>query len=229
MVTTDCILKESQKRARHYKSTMFLCLVAQSFLTLCDPMDCSRTFSSIHGIFQSRILEWVAVSYSRGSSWPRDPAHISCVSCIDWWLPYNCTASIIEKNRTKPKNWRKKESQHFLNELINLDFYSLVQSSNLYSNYCLCLLTSLFTGREWRIEVKWSEVAQSCPTLCDPMDCSLSGSSIHGIFQARMLEWISISFSRGPFHPRNRTQVSRIAGRRFTIWTARKPQSNFFF
>ena len=46
-------------------------------------------------------------------------------------------------------------------------------------------------------EVKWSEVAQSCLTLCDPMDCSLSGSSVHGIFQARMLEWIAISFSRG--------------------------------
>ena len=41
-----------------------------------------------------------------------------------------------------------------------------------------------------------SEVTQSCPTLCDPMDCSLSGSSIHGIFQARVLEWIVISFSR---------------------------------
>ena len=42
-----------------------------------------------------------------------------------------------------------------------------------------------------------SEVAQLCPTLCDPMDCSLSGSSVHGIFQARELEWIGISFSRG--------------------------------
>ena len=42
-----------------------------------------------------------------------------------------------------------------------------------------------------------SEVAQSCPTLFDPMDCSLSGSSVHGIFQARVLEWIAISFSRG--------------------------------
>ena len=42
-----------------------------------------------------------------------------------------------------------------------------------------------------------SEVAQSCPTLCDPMDCCLSGSSVHGIFQARVLEWIAISFSRG--------------------------------
>ena len=44
---------------------------------------------------------------------------------------------------------------------------------------------------------KESEVAQSCPTLFDPMDCSLSGSSVHGIFQARVLEWIAISFSRG--------------------------------
>ena len=41
-----------------------------------------------------------------------------------------------------------------------------------------------------------SEVTQSCPALCDPMDCSLSGSSIHGIFQAILLEWIAISFSR---------------------------------
>ena len=40
-----------------------------------------------------------------------------------------------------------------------------------------------------------SEVAQSCPTLCDPMDCSLPGSSIHGIFQARVLEWVAIAFS----------------------------------
>ena len=42
-------------------------------------------------------------------------------------------------------------------------------------------------------------VAQSCPTLCEPMDCSLPGSSVHGIFQARILEWIAISFSRGIF------------------------------
>ena len=44
---------------------------------------------------------------------------------------------------------------------------------------------------EW--EWSESEVAQSCPTLCDPMDCSLSGSSVHGIFQARVLEWIAMS------------------------------------
>ena len=63
---------------------------------------------------------------------------------------------------------------------------------------------------------KESEVAQLCPILCDPMDCSLSGS-IHGIFQARVLEWIAISCSRGSSQPRNQTQVSRVAGRRFTV------------
>ena len=54
------------------------------------------------------------------------------------------------------------------------------------------------------------------------MDCSLSGSSIHGIFQARVLEWIAISFFRGPSRPRNQTQVSRIAGRRFNLWATRE-------
>ena len=65
-------------------------------------------------------------------------------------------------------------------------------------------------------EVK-SEVAQSCPTLCNPLDCGLSGSSVHGIFQARVLEWTAISFSKGSSQPRARTLVSRIVYRHFTI------------
>ena len=67
-------------------------------------------------------------------------------------------------------------------------------------------------------EVKWSEFAQSYPTLCDPMGCSLPGSSVHGIFQTIVLEWIAISFSRGSSQPRVRTWVSRIVGRCFTVW-----------
>ena len=63
-----------------------------------------------------------------------------------------------------------------------------------------------------------SEVAQSCPTLCDPMDCSLPCSSVHGIFQARVLEGVAISFSRGSSWPRDRTPVSCIVGRFFTLW-----------
>ena len=68
----------------------------------------------------------------------------------------------------------------------------------------------------------WSEVAQSCPTLCNPMDCSTPGSSIHGIFQARVLEWVATAFSRGSSWPRDRTQVSLIAGRCFTVWATRE-------
>ena len=62
-----------------------------------------------------------------------------------------------------------------------------------------------------------SEVAQLCPTLCDPMDCSLLGSSIYGIFQARILEWVAISFSRRSSQPRDWTWVSCIVGRCFTV------------
>ena len=69
--------------------------------------------------------------------------------------------------------------------------------------------------------VSENEVAQSCPTLCDPMDCSLPGSSFHGIFQARILEWDAISFSRSSRH-RDWTQISHIVGRCFTVWTTRE-------
>ena len=57
-----------------------------------------------------------------------------------------------------------------------------------------------------RNEMKWNEVVQSCLTLCNPRDCSLPGSSVHGIFQAIVLEWISISFYRGSSRPRDRTR-----------------------
>ena len=65
-------------------------------------------------------------------------------------------------------------------------------------------------------------VAQLCPTLCDPMDCNPPGSSVHEIFQARILEWVAVSFSRGSSRPRDRTQVSHIAGRRFNLCTTRE-------
>ena len=65
-------------------------------------------------------------------------------------------------------------------------------------------------------------VAQSCPTLCDPMDCSSPDSSFHGILQARILEWVASPFPRGSSQPRDQTWVSCIAGRFFTIWATRK-------
>ena len=112
---------------------------AQSCLTLCNLVDCCPPGFSVLEIFQARILKWVAISFSRGFSWPRNQTHVSCL-----------TKGLFT---TKPP------------------------------------------GKHLSLS-EWSEVAQSCPTLCDPMDYSLSGSSVHGFFQARILEWVAIAFSR---------------------------------
>ena len=61
-------------------------------------------------------------------------------------------------------------------------------------------------------------VTQSCLTLCNSLDCSLPGSSVHGIFQARILEWVATPFFRGSSRPRNWIMVSCISSRFFTIW-----------
>ena len=65
---------------------------------------------------------------------------------------------------------------------------------------------------------------QSWPPLCDPIDCSPPGSSVHGILQARILEWVAMPFSRGSSPPRDWTQVSHIAGGFFTFWATREAQ-----
>ena len=79
----------------------------------------------------------------------------------------------------------------------NIEMKALV--SALYELYALCL------------------VIQSCPTLCDPVDCSPPGSSVHGTLQARIQEWVAMPSYRGSSQPRDQTQVSFIAGRFFTI------------
>ena len=72
-------------------------------------------------------------------------------------------------------------------------------------------------------------VTQSCSTLCDPMDCSPPGASVHGILQARILQWVPIPFSRGSSRPRARTQVSHIAGRFFTIIATKAYSSHLYY
>ena len=67
-----------------------------------------------------------------------------------------------------------------------------------------------------------AKVAQSCLTLCDPTDCSPPGSPVHGVLQARILEWVAIPFSRGSSRPRDRTWVSRIGGRFFVTQATRE-------
>ena len=70
-------------------------------------------------------------------------------------------------------------------------------------------------------------VAQSCLTLCDPMNCSPPGSSVCGISQVRILAWVAISSSRGSSPPRDQTQVSFVAGRFSTVWATRGAPLSF--
>ena len=69
-------------------------------------------------------------------------------------------------------------------------------------------------------------VTQSCPTLCNPIDCSLPGSLSLGILQARILEWVAMPSSMGSSQSRNQTQVFHVAGRFFTVWTLREAHFN---
>ena len=129
--------------------------VLQSCLTLCDPMDSSPPGSSVPGILQARILEWIVLPFSRGSSQPRDRTQVSYVPCISRQVLYH---------------------EGHLGSRVGF----------------LCMQAMLL---------------QSYLTLCDPTDCSLPGSSVHGILHVRILEWVAMPFSRGS----SRTLVSYVS------------------
>ena len=183
---------------RNTKDNFLLCLhrredmlVALSCPTLCNSMDCSTPGSSVREIFQARVLEWVAISFFRGSSQPRDQTWVSYIAgrfFTIWALqkvPCVCLLLLL---------------------LLLLSHFSHVgpcathrrQPTRLPHPWdspgkntgggCHLLLQCIKVKSE-------SEVAQSCPTLSNPMDCSPPGSSVHGIFQARALEWGATAFS----------------------------------
>ena len=145
-----------------------LCLATKSRLTPCDPMDCSLPDSSVHGILQARILEWVVMPSSRGSN----PGLLNCK-----WILY-CLS-----HQGKPKH-------------SGLDSLSLLQGIVPTQELNQVLLPCKQSLYQLSCQESPVLVAQSCPTLCDPMDCSPPGSSIHGILQTRILEWVAIPFSR---------------------------------
>ena len=123
--------------------------------------------SSVHGVFQARILEWVTIPFSRGSFQPRDQTQVSCIVSRF----FNVWATREAIYMCKPKN------KHML-------------------------LSSVW--------------------LLNSMDCSPPGSSVHGILQAGIMEWVAISFSRGPSQPKDQIQVSCLAGGFFIVWATRE-------
>ena len=96
-----------------------LCLAAQSCLILCDPMDCSPPGSSIHGILQARILEWIAMPCFRGSSQPRVWTQVSRLLHW-WWVLYHWSHQRIRKYKgeTNGKVRKEKHSNHNLKKKI---------------------------------------------------------------------------------------------------------------
>ena len=94
---------------------MYACSVTESCLTLCNPMDCSPPGSSVHGTFQARVLEWVAISFSRGSSQTRDWTCVSCTAggLFTCWVIREALQTKIIQFKTKPKvliqGWEKED------------------------------------------------------------------------------------------------------------------------
>ena len=157
--------------AKQMEECMYACSVTQLCLTLCNPMDCSPPGSSVHGILQVRILEWVAISF-----------HLTVVLEELIVLMLVWIAKLILLHRSQPK----------CPISICLADFLLI---------CACVRTKLL---------------HLCPTLCDPMDGSPPGSSVHGILQVKILECIAIPFSRGSSQPRDQILVSALTGGFFT-------------
>ena len=124
----------------------------QSYLTLCDPMDGSPPGSSVHGILQARILEWVAAHSSRGS-WPRDGTRVSCVSCISRCVLYPCAP--WEAHRSGGRATILKIQIGLLYEyLINIvEWLIQVKKKGTHAYQCITLIhLKLFKLHIWKHE-----------------------------------------------------------------------------
>ena len=107
----------------------------------------------------------------------------------------------------------------------------LLETYSYFKQPCVLSLnsTTSYWGKDYtKVKVK-VKVTQLYRTLCDPMDCSLPGSSVHEILQARILEWVVFPFFRGSSQPRDWTQVSCFAGRCFTVWASREAPKTIYW
>ena len=174
----------------------------QAILSSVDPFSsCPQSLPASGSLLMSQLFTWggqrIAVSAS---------ASVFPMTTHDW----------------SPLGWTGWISLHYKG-LSRVFSNTTDQNHQFFSAQLSSQSNSHIHTRPLEKPCEWvSEVIQSCLTLCDPVDCSLPGSSIHGILQARILEWISISFSSRSFGPRDRTWVSCIIGRCFTVWATRE-------
>ena len=163
--------------------------------TLESPLDCKEIKPVNPKGNQSWILIW-KTDAEAPILWPPD---------VKNWL--------TGKDPNAGKDWRQEENGIMEDEMVGwnhqLNGHEFEQAPGVgdgQENLACCSLL----------------VTQSWMTLCNLMACSPSGSSVHDISQARILEWVAISFSRGSFQPRDQTRVSCTAGRFFTDWATRE-------
>ena len=159
-------ITKTEEKHNHREKIIYIffvvvCLVIKLCLILCNPMDCSPPGFSVHEISQARFLESAAISFSRGSSWPRDQ------TCVSWLA-----------------------GRFFTTEPPGKPCYIHCVCIYYVLYICICVLSHF-----------------SCVWLCDPMECSLPGFSVHGILQVRILKWVAIPSSMGSSWPKDQTHI----------------------
>ena len=153
-----------------------VCSVAQSCPALCNPIDCSPPGSSVHRIFQSRILEWVVMASSRGSSRPRDRTHVSCISCISRWVLYH---------------WATQEAQdwHVPMTVLTMDN----KQGPGIPDHLTYLLRNLYAGQEATVRTRhgtmdWFKIVKGIHQGCMLSPCLINLYAEYIMWNARLDE-----------------------------------------
>ena len=149
---------------------------AQSYPTPCDPMDCSPPGSSVHGIFQARVPKWVAMSYTRGSSQPRDRTHVSCISCISRWVLYH---------------WATQEAQDWHVHITVLKMDN--KQGPGIPDHLTYLLRNLYAGQEATVRTRhgtmdWFKIVKGIHQGCMLSPCLINLYAEYIMWNARLDE-----------------------------------------
>ena len=224
-ITVQCYSIYSQLCQLGIQANFFCVLCAQSLqscLTLCNPMDCSPPGSFVHGdapgknagvgchallqgIFPTQgsnpcllcLLHWQA------GSLPLVPNFMFMNMLLEW------NSFICRGLNLVVENYLQVRENHLCPVIFPITMFGLNQCGKTENQtvHDIGINTDLINV----VHVCVCSVAQSCPTLCNPMGCISPGPSVHGIFQARILEWVAISSSRGSCQPRDQTRVSYVS------------------
>ena len=189
---------------QNYKGEAWWKPVCEQTYLMDNPQGCCPGASWLTKLISACVLpSWI---------WAYIPSNLQYEFHLSAWPPSNIWSRAVTKSEAGKLPVKKQgliiySSRPRITTELNVS--GLTNNPAIMPHFCLIFL-------RMSLHV-WSEVAQSCLTLWDPMDSSLPGSAVHGISHAGILEWAAISFSRGCSQPRDRTQVSCTADRRFTV------------